>query len=207
LVFESFYSFINLAFAWFGLANYYVFFRLLTKGLEAPSFKLNSFIGVWNTIVQYIYLGTVVACFLFAMGNRPQGSKWKYFTAVVIFALRKSLNFRSLRVPFLSAYSKFSSSLVSLSVTVYMMIAAILCISHVVSDVSFRKFCLCEPPSSTHVTLFLSQQAHDAIYAQMIVSLLATYGVYLLSSLIACDPLHLITSFVQYLLLAPTYIK
>jgi chitin synthase len=32
-------------------------------------------------------MGTVVACFLFAMGNRPQGSKWKYLTAMVIFAL------------------------------------------------------------------------------------------------------------------------
>lgn len=64
-----------------------------------------------------------------------------------------------------------------------MMIAAILEITHVIGN------------------------AHNAIYAQMIVSLLATYGVYLLSSLIAFDPLHLVTSFGQYLLLAPTYIK
>ncbi|CAD6918652.1 unnamed protein product [Tilletia laevis] len=48
---------------------------------------------------------------------------------------------------------------------------------------------------------------HDAIYAQMVVSVLATYGVYLISSFIACDPLHLLTSFVQYILLAPTYIN
>ncbi|CDS02058.1 hypothetical protein [Sporisorium scitamineum] len=155
LVFESFYSFINMCFAWFGLANYYIFFRILTTSLEDPTFKLHG-IGVFNVFMQYIYLGTVVASFIFAMGNRPQGSKWKYWTAVVIFAL----------------------------LTVYMMVAAVLCLSKVVARVE-----------------------HDAIYAQMVVSLLATYGVYLISSLLACDPLHLVTSFVQYLLLAPTYIN
>ncbi|SNX81803.1 probable Chitin synthase 3 [Melanopsichium pennsylvanicum] len=155
LVFESFYSFINMCFAWFGLANYYIFFRILTTSLEDPAFKLRG-IGVFNVFMQYIYLGTVVSSFIFAMGNRPQGSKWKYWAAVIIFAL----------------------------LTVYMMIAAVLCISKVIGRVE-----------------------HDAIYAQMVVSLLATYGVYLISSLLACDPLHLVTSFLQYLLLAPTYIN
>nr|ANG56502.1 chitin synthase class I [Ustilago esculenta] len=155
LVFESFYSFVNMCFAWFGLANFYIFFRILTTSLEDPAFKLRG-IGVFNVFMQYIYLGTVVASFIFAMGNRPQGSKWKYWAAVIIFAL----------------------------LTVYMMVAAVLCISKVIGRVE-----------------------HDAIYAQMVVSLLATYGVYLLSSLLACDPLHLVTSFLQYLLLAPTYIN
>nr|CAA61027.1 Chitin synthetase I [Ustilago maydis]prf//2208421A chitin synthase [Ustilago maydis] len=123
--------------------------------LEDPTFKLRG-IGVFNVFMQYIYLGTVVSSFIFAMGNRPQGSKWKYWAAVVVFAL----------------------------LTVYMMVAAVLCLSKVVARVE-----------------------HDAIYAQMVVSLLATYGVYLISSLLACDPLHLITSFLQYLLLAPTYIN
>jgi len=154
LVIEAIYGFVNLVFAWFGLGNYYIFFRILTASLEAPTFKLKN-IGLFNVVVQYIYVGTVVACFIFAMGNRPQGSKWKYLAAVVIFAL----------------------------LTIYMMIAAILCFARAV------------------------QNAHDAIYAQMVVSVLATYGVYLLSSLIALDPLHLITSFVQYVLLAPTYIN
>ncbi len=78
LVFESFYSFINMCFAWFGLANYYIFFRILTTSLEDPTFKLKG-INVLNVFAQYLYLGTVVASFIFAMGNRPQGSKWKYW--------------------------------------------------------------------------------------------------------------------------------
>ena len=155
LVFESFYSFVNMCFAWFGLANYYIFFRILTTSLEDPTFNLRG-IGVFNVFMQYTYIGTVVASFIFAMGNRPQGSRWKYWAAVLIFAL----------------------------LTVYMMVAAVLCLAKVVKRVE-----------------------HDAIYAQMVVSLLATYGVYLISSLLACDPLHLVTSFLQYLLLAPTYIN
>ncbi|CAD6973418.1 unnamed protein product, partial [Tilletia controversa] len=146
LVLESFYSLVNLLFAWFALGNYYIFFRILTASLEAPVFGLKR-IGILNTVVQYVYIGTVVACFIFAMGNRPQGSKWKYLAAVIIFAL------------------------------------SILCFVRAVHN------------------------SHDAIYAQMVVSVLATYGVYLISSFIACDPLHLLTSFVQYILLAPTYIN
>nr|UOP56887.1 putative chitin synthase 3 [Thecaphora frezii] len=155
LVFESLYATINLIFAWFGLANYYIFFRILTQSLEDPAFKLKG-IGVWNVFAQYLYLGTVVSSFIFAMGNRPQGSRRKYMAAVVIFA----------------------------ALTVYMMVAAVLCLSKVIARVE-----------------------HDAIYAQMVVSLLATYGVYVFSSLLACDPMHLFTSFLQYLLLAPTYIN
>ena len=45
---------------------------VLTSSLEDPSFGL-SYINIINTIMQYCYKGTVVACFLFSMGNRPQG--------------------------------------------------------------------------------------------------------------------------------------
>lgn len=154
LMIESLYSFINVCFAWFGVANYYIFFRILTTSLESPTFKLKG-IAFVNTIAQYIYLGTLVSCFVFSLGNRPQGSRWKYMTAAIIFAV----------------------------LTLYMMIAAIFCLVHA------------------------AQHVHDAIYAQMIVSLLATYGVYLLSAFIALDPLHLLTSFIQYLLLAPSFIN
>ncbi|KAH7888726.1 glycosyltransferase family 2 protein [Phlebopus sp. FC_14] len=40
----------------------------------------------------------------------------------------------------------------------------------------------------------------------VLLSVAVTYGVYILSSLLAFDPWHLVTSFVQYLLLTPTYV-
>ncbi|KAJ7647716.1 glycosyltransferase family 2 protein [Roridomyces roridus] len=40
----------------------------------------------------------------------------------------------------------------------------------------------------------------------IVLSLLATYGLYLIASIIFFEPWHMITSFVQYLLMAPSYI-
>ncbi|KAH7921400.1 glycosyltransferase family 2 protein [Leucogyrophana mollusca] len=43
--------------------------------------------------------------------------------------------------------------------------------------------------------------------AVVLLSVAITYGVYVFSSLLAFDPWHLVTSFLQYLLLSPTYIN
>ncbi|THH21774.1 hypothetical protein EUX98_g8282 [Antrodiella citrinella] len=45
-----------------------------------------------------------------------------------------------------------------------------------------------------------------AVYNVMIFSIIATYGVYFFSSILAFDPWHMITSFIPYLLLSPSYI-
>jgi hypothetical protein len=57
-----------------------------------------------------------------------------------------------------------------------------------------------------------SENMTDAImkapmFRNIVMSLLATYGLYIISSLISFDPWHLVTSFLQYLLIAPSYIN
>ncbi|KAH7339466.1 chitin synthase-domain-containing protein [Rhizoctonia solani] len=47
----------------------------------------------------------------------------------------------------------------------------------------------------------------NGLNGQMLLSLLVTYGVYFLSSLLAFDPWHLITSGIPYFLMAPLYIN
>lgn len=47
----------------------------------------------------------------------------------------------------------------------------------------------------------------NKIFFSLIVSMLSTYGLWLISSLMMFDPWHMITSFVQYLLLTPTYVN
>jgi len=44
-------------------------------------------------------------------------------------------------------------------------------------------------------------------YSTMLFSVIITYGVYAVSSVLAMDPWHLITSFLPYLLLSPTYVN
>lgn len=45
------------------------------------------------------------------------------------------------------------------------------------------------------------------IFSRMIVSLVATYGIFVVSSILALDPWHIFTCFFQYLLFTPTYVN
>ncbi|WVQ84997.1 hypothetical protein IAT38_007161 [Cryptococcus sp. DSM 104549] len=98
LMLESLYNGLSLVFAWFSLANFFIFFVILTSALEGDSFNIPH-INILNYIAQYGYLGALVSCFIFGMGNRPQGAPWKYKTTIYIFAV----------------------------LTLYMMVAAVLC--------------------------------------------------------------------------------
>jgi chitin synthase len=44
-------------------------------------------------------------------------------------------------------------------------------------------------------------------FRDIFVSLMATYGVYVVSSLLYLDPWHMLTSFLQYLFLLPSYVN
>lgn len=44
-------------------------------------------------------------------------------------------------------------------------------------------------------------------FRDIIISVAATYAIYLISSIIFFDPWHMITSFIQYLLMSPSYIN
>jgi chitin synthase len=49
----------NLLFSWFGLANYYIAFNILSQSLEDPSFNLGKDIHIVNVILGYIYLSKI----------------------------------------------------------------------------------------------------------------------------------------------------
>lgn len=102
---EMLYQLFNLIFSWFALVrsfhhcyqlgaflttspqgNYYISFIILSESMEDPSFHLGK-IHILNVILEYLYLGLLIVCFLLALGNRPQGAKWFYTTAFLGFAL------------------------------------------------------------------------------------------------------------------------
>ena len=66
--------------------NYYIAFIVLTNAMEDPSFGFKG-IHVANVILEYFYVGMVLTCFILALGNRPQGSKWTFTLAFVGFAI------------------------------------------------------------------------------------------------------------------------
>jgi len=54
--------------------------------MEDKSFNIAG-IHVVNLILNYVYLGLLVMCYLLSLGNRPQGSKWGYTCAFLGFAV------------------------------------------------------------------------------------------------------------------------
>ena len=104
---EMLYQLFNLIFSWFALVgrfrhllsgpslnsrflsqgNYYISFIILSEAMEDTSFHLGNGIHILNVILEYLYLGLLVTCFLLSLGNRPQGAKWFYTTAFLGFAV------------------------------------------------------------------------------------------------------------------------
>jgi len=56
-------------------------------------------------------------------------------------------------------------------------------------------------------TLTVSDIFTNSIFRNIVLSILATLGLYILASLIFFEPWHMITSFIQYILMAPSYIS
>ena len=71
---------------YYSQGNYYIAFRVLTNAMEDPSFGLKG-IHIANLILEYFYIGLLIMCFILALGNRPQGSKWAFTLAFVGFAI------------------------------------------------------------------------------------------------------------------------
>ncbi|KAJ8496271.1 hypothetical protein ONZ51_g1200 [Trametes cubensis] len=166
---ELLYQCFNLFFSWFALGNYFISFIILSESLEDPSFNLGKGVHIVNVILEYLYLGLLIMCYILSLGNRPQGAKWGYTLAFIGFAV----------------------------ITVYMTIAAFFLafkgVDNVIKDHT--------GPLSPDM-LFT-----NSIFRNIVISLLATLGLYILASLIHFEPWHMITSFIQYLLMAPSYIS
>ncbi|KAM3536202.1 hypothetical protein MY4038_000668 [Beauveria bassiana] len=76
---------------------------------------------------------------------------------------------------------------------IYLMFAAIFISVHaIITDLNQHNFSIDQ--------LFTNQ-----VFATLIVSVMSTFGIWLIASLIMFDPWHMFTSFLQYMLLTPTY--
>lgn len=51
----------------------------------------------------------------------------------------------------------------------------------------------------------LDELFRNQVFYTLIVSVMSTYGLWLVASILMFDPWHMVTSFVQYMLLSPTY--
>ncbi|KAK2747944.1 Chitin synthase, class 1 [Myotisia sp. PD_48] len=81
LLIEFIYQTINMLFAWFAIGNFFLVFRILTASLGSPDLLGNAG-NILGVVFEWLYLATLVTCFILALGNRPQGSNKFYMTMV-----------------------------------------------------------------------------------------------------------------------------
>lgn len=86
LLIEFFYQFVSMLFAWFAIGNFFLVFHILTEYLGAHNL-LGTVGVVLGVIFEWIYLATLVTCFVLALGNRPQGSNKFYMTMVYFWVI------------------------------------------------------------------------------------------------------------------------
>ena len=154
LFIEFIYQTINMLFAWFGIGNFFLVFRILTFGLDGI---LPGKAGlVLALIFQGLYIAIIVTCFILALGNRPQGSNKFYMSMVYFWVV-------------LMIYLTFASIYITV--------------------VSVKKTI-----EENGGTFFFSQLFTNSIFATLIVSLLSTWALYLIASLMFFDPWHMFTS-------------
>jgi chitin synthase len=174
---EFLYNLFNLYFTWFALANFYLSFFFLFQSASSGAtdsngceIKVNeSFIWVEiASVLDALYIAAIVAMFVTALGNRPQGTKWLYYTISVLFS--------------------------------FLMIA-MLAMGGLTIQKQFADFSLNSKNFKSPFAYVVSTPA----FRDLFLSILSTYGLYLLASLMHMDPWHIFSSMIQYLLVLPTY--
>lgn len=68
-------------FAWFGIGNFFLVFHILTTSL-GDSTLLGTTGNILGVVFEWLYLFTLLTCFILALGNRPQGSNLAYMSMV-----------------------------------------------------------------------------------------------------------------------------
>ncbi|RKF65274.1 Chitin synthase C, partial [Golovinomyces cichoracearum] len=166
LLIEFAYTTINMIFAWFAIGNFYLVFHILTTSLGTPDLlgNLGVILGV---VFEWLYLFTLLTCFVLALGNRPQGSNGAYMSMVIFWAI-------------LMCYLMFASVFIT-----------VVSVRNELADGQFNVLDILK----------------NEIFYTLIVSLASTYALWFVVSFLFFDPWHMFTSFIQYLILVPTYIN
>lgn len=108
LLIENVYQTINMLFAWFAIGNFFLVFKILTSSLGDGS-TLGLVGKILGTIFEIVYIGTLLYCFILAMGNRPQGSRKSYLAMVIFWSILMIwLTFAAVYITVKSIQSKVS---------------------------------------------------------------------------------------------------
>ncbi|KAI8602167.1 glycosyltransferase family 2 protein [Dissophora ornata] len=171
LMFEFLYNAVNLIFNWFSLANFYLTFYFLTVAAANNSNPSFSPFGEWGKItfavLRQIYIAAIITVFICSLGNRPQGSRFIFILAIILFAIIMGV------MLYLAA------------ATVYAVLL----------------------PVWGHYSEMMALIKVQGAFRDTVISLVSTYGLYIISSLLHFEPWHMFTSFLPYMFLLPAYVN
>ncbi|KZF19069.1 glycosyltransferase family 2 protein [Xylona heveae TC161] len=163
---EFSYQTINMLFAWFAIGNFFLVFRILTTSLGDKDL-LGEVGKILGLVFEWLYLATLLTCFVLALGNRPQGSNKFYMSQVYFWGC----------------------------IMIYLIFASVfITVKSIQEELKEHHFSV-------------GQLFANKIFFNLMVSMLSTYVLWFVSSLLFFDPWHMFTSFIQYLLMTPTYIN
>jgi chitin synthase len=177
------YNFVNLVFNILSLSSFYLAFYFLIGSSIAGA--TDPFGGAGQDIFEVfnkVYIALIFIVIVCSLGNRPQGSNLLYTICMLMFAVCQGL------LLYCAGFTVYQ--------TVPHTAAGWRNVSALFQNQTFLDLAL-----SLMVSLVLSWRIRHVLTPQ------ATYGLYLVSSLLYFDPWHMLTSFVQYLLLLPSYVN
>jgi chitin synthase len=83
---EFLYQTVSMIFSWFAVGNFFLVFQILTTALGGPSL-LGHAGEILSVVIEWIYLGSLVTCFVLSLGNTPDGSRRFYMVMVYTWAV------------------------------------------------------------------------------------------------------------------------
>ncbi|KAJ7150196.1 chitin synthase [Mycena filopes] len=168
---EFIYNGIQLIFTWTALANFYLAFFFLVGSATADSttdaFNFLSK-GAGKEVFEIflkLYIALLFVVTVCSLGNRPQGSKFIYITAILLFGLCNAI------------------TLWCAGYTVYLSVVA----------VTLDEW--------KHIGTLIET---NSTFRDIVISFMATYGLYFISSFMHFEPWHMFTSFIQYMFFLPS---
>ena len=182
LLLQNLYNIINLIFNWFSIGNFYLAFYFLGSGITMTA-ATDPFFGAGNIVflaTKVVYFISVIMIFVASLGNRPQASKWLYTIVMILFALIMGM------MLYMSTYTIYLAG------------------TYVVEQISKQH----NEGGDTYSTVkMLGGLLLQPGFRDLALSLITTYGTYLILSIAYMSPWHMLTSFLQYLFMTPSFIN
>ncbi|KAJ3071725.1 Chitin synthase, class 2 [Podochytrium sp. JEL0797] len=175
-------------------------------------FMVQGLYNLVNLIFNWFALGNMYLVFVFlgnsvvsntAIASNPQLDPFHGYGGPIFIAF-KQLYLYAIILVFLSSLGNRPQASKTLYTACFLLFAVIMAgLLYMTGYSMYYSF----PRTADQWNSEFSSAVQAPILINMILSLACTYGVYFLASFLYCDPFHMFTSLIQYLLLMPSFIN